>query len=230
MGEQQRRQGTRFRSSLSKVFQPHPSENLPEEEEEEAITHFLETPYQLEPPIPHIRRTEVHTTISSLHPQKSSGYDLITGRILQALPPIAIKFLTQLFNAALILGYFSAQWKVAQIILLLKPGKPPHEITFYHPISLLPVLHKVIVKLLLNHILPLVASHSLMPAHQFGFRKRHSTIEQTHRVFQRIQEALETKQYCSAASLDISKAFDKVWHTVLLYKLQHPLPLNYFLL
>jgi hypothetical protein len=216
-----------FAHHLEEVFQPHPSENLPEEEE--AITPFLETPYQLEPPIPRVRCTEVQAIISSLHPKKSSRYDLITGRILQALPSIAIQFLTQLFNAALLLGYFPAQWKIAQIILLLKPGKPPHDITSYRPISLLPVVSKVFEKLL-NRILPLVASHSLIPAHQFGFRKRHSTIEQTHRVVQRIQEALETKQYWSAAFLDISQACDKVWHTGLLYKLRRALPFNYFLL
>jgi retron-type reverse transcriptase len=36
-------------------------------------------------------------------------------------------------------------------------------------------------------------------------------------------------QYCSAAFLDISQAFDKVKHTGLLYKLRRALPLNYFL-
>jgi hypothetical protein len=68
------------------------------------------------------------------------------------------------------------------------------------------------------------------PAHQFGFRKRHTTIEQTHRVVQRIHKALENKQYCSAAFLDMSQAFEKVWHTGLLYKLRQTLPLNYFFL
>jgi hypothetical protein len=97
-----------FAHHLAEVFQPHPSENLLEEDE--AITYFLKTPYQLEPPIPRIRRTEVHAIISSLHPKKSSGYDLINGRILHVLPPIGIKFLTQLFNAALILGYFPTHW------------------------------------------------------------------------------------------------------------------------
>jgi hypothetical protein len=48
----------------------------------------------------------IHLCVSSLHPKKSSGYDLITGRILQALPLVGIQFLTQLLNAALILGYF----------------------------------------------------------------------------------------------------------------------------
>jgi hypothetical protein len=106
---------------------------------------------------------------------------------------------------------------------------PPHEITSYRPISLLPVVSKVFEKLLLNRMHPLVASHSLIPAHQFGFRKRQSTIEQTHHVH-RIQEALQTKQYCSAVFLDISEAFDKMWHTGLLYKLRRALPLIYFLL
>jgi hypothetical protein len=36
-------------------------------------------------------------------------------------------------------------------------------------------------------------------------------------------------QYSSAAFLDISQAFNKVWHTGLLYKLRLSLPLNYFL-
>jgi hypothetical protein len=58
----------------------------------------------------------------------------------------------------------------------------------------------------------------------------HSTIEQTHRIVQRINEALERKQYCSAAFLDITQAFDRVWHTGLLYKLKLSLPLNYIFL
>jgi hypothetical protein len=38
----------------------------------------------------------------------------------------------------------------------------------------------------------------------------------------------ERKQYCSAAFLDISQAFDKVWRTGLLHKLRRSLLLNYF--
>jgi hypothetical protein len=59
----------------------------------------------------------------------------------------------------------------------------------------------------------------LVPNHRFSFRQRHSTIEQTHRIAQKINEALENKQCCSAAFLDISQALDNVWHTGLLYKL-----------
>jgi hypothetical protein len=45
--------------------------------------------------------------------KRSPGYDLITGKILQELPPTAVKYLTQLFNAAMLIGYFPMQWKVA---------------------------------------------------------------------------------------------------------------------
>jgi hypothetical protein len=129
----------------------------------------------------------------------------------------------------LLTGYFPAQWKAAQIILILKPGKP-NELTSYRPISLLPIISKVSEKLLLKRLLPIVEINRLIPNHQFGFRQRHSTIEQTHQVVRKINEALENKQYCSAAFLDISQAFDKVWHTGLLYKLRRSLPLNYFLI
>jgi hypothetical protein len=148
------------------------------------------------------------------------------------LPIIGIIYLTQLFNAVLLKGYFPAQRKVAQVILILKPGNPPNELTSYQPISLslLPIVSKVFEKILLKRLLPMVENNRLIPNHQFGFRQRHSTIEQMHRIVQRINEALENKQYCSAAFLDISQAFNKVWHTGLLYKLRRSLPLNYFLI
>jgi hypothetical protein len=110
----------------------------------------------------------------------------------------------------------------------LKPGEPPNELTSYRPISLLPIISKVFEKLLLKRLLSIVEINRLISNHQFGFRQRHSTIEQINRVIRKINEALENEQYCFAAFLDISEAADKVWHTGLLYKLRRSLPLNYF--
>jgi hypothetical protein len=122
---------------LAKVFQPHPSEI---ELEEEALTQLLETPYQLEQSINCLKRAQVQNVINNLNPKKSSGYDLIIGKILKKLPIIGIKYLTQLLNAVLLSGYFPAQWKVAPIILILKTGKSPNKLTSYWPISLLPIV------------------------------------------------------------------------------------------
>jgi hypothetical protein len=49
------------------------------------------------------------------------------GKILQELPPAGIKYLAQIFNAAIHTEYFSAQWKVAKIIIHFKIGKPLNE-------------------------------------------------------------------------------------------------------
>jgi hypothetical protein len=111
--------------------------------EEEAILQFLETPYQLEPPIPHLTRTDIQTAINHLNPKKSPGYDLITGKIIKELPIMGTKYLLQLFNVILLLNYFPNQWKVAQIFLILKPGKPPHALLSYRPICLLPIVSKL---------------------------------------------------------------------------------------
>jgi hypothetical protein len=157
--------------------------------------------------------------------KKSPGYYLITGQIIKELPIIGTKYLTQLFNAILLLNHFPIQ-----IILLFKPGEPPHVLSSYRTISLLPIVSKLFEMLLLKRLLPLIEHNKLIPPHQFGFRRRHSTIEQTHRIVHRINKAFEQKENCSAAFLDISLAFDKVWHTGLLYKLRQSLPLNYFLL
>jgi hypothetical protein len=69
--------------------------------------------------------------------------------------------------------YFLAQWKFAQIILTLKPGKP-NELKYYQPISLLPTVPKVFEKHLLKRLLSMVENNGLVPTHQFGFRQRHS--------------------------------------------------------
>jgi hypothetical protein len=72
-----------FAGHLAKVFQMHPSESEPEEEE--ALIQLLKTPYQLEPPINCLERAEVQEVINSINPKKSSGYDLLTGKILKEL-------------------------------------------------------------------------------------------------------------------------------------------------
>jgi hypothetical protein len=66
---------------LADVFKPRLSENEPKYEE--ALIQLLESPYKLEPPIKHFKRAEVQEVISNLNPKKSTGYDLITGKILK---------------------------------------------------------------------------------------------------------------------------------------------------
>ncbi|CAK9816472.1 Probable RNA-directed DNA polymerase from transposon BS [Anthophora quadrimaculata] len=108
--------------------------------------------------------------------------------------------------------------------MLLKPGKDPHQTSSYRPISLLPILSKILEKLIYSRLKPIIEKRKLILDHQFGFRNKHSTIEQSQRLFNEILVALEKKQYCTALFMDIEKAFDKVWHEGLLHAIRIHFP------
>lgn len=46
----------------------------------------------------------------------------------------------------------------------------------------------------------------------------------------KVRQAIERKEYCSAVFLDVQQAFDKVWHNGLLYKIKSKLPHSFYLL
>jgi hypothetical protein len=100
--------------------------------------------------------------------------------------------------------------------MILKPGKNPNDITLYRPISVLPILSKVLEKMFLKRLTPIVDESKLIPSQKFGFRKEHGTIEEANRVVCKINKDWESKRYCSAAFIDVSQAFDKAWHTGLI--------------
>jgi hypothetical protein len=218
-----------FAEHLVTVFQPFPSESPAEDEIK--IHEFLDAPFQMDFPIRKIKCTEVKEIIqNNVNTKKSPGFDLISGRVLKELPNKCIRLITIVFNALIRLSYFPDLWKVAQIILIPKPGQQTDIVQSYRPISLLPILSKVFEKLILKRLQPTLNQNGLIPDHQFGFRRQHGTIEQIHRIVSKINSDLEEQRYCSAAFLDISQAFDKVWHTGLLYKLKEKLPYHFYTL
>lgn len=170
----------------------------------------------------------INTIRCNLNTKKAPGYDLISGQILKELPEIAFLKLQYIINACLGLRYVPRQWKIAEVIVIPKPGKPPTEVTSYRPISLLPIMSKVFEKLLLKRMMPIIQERKLIPSHQFGFRIKHSTIEQVHRITNVIEKTLEEKKICATIFLDVAQAFDKVWHKGLEYKLYRDLPRQYY--
>lgn len=159
--------------------------------------------------------------------KKAPGFDQISGIILKNLPSSAIRMLKKIFNAVITLRHIPSSWKKAEIIVLLKPGKPPADPGSYRPISLLPLIGKLFEKLFIKRLNKVVHDKSLLIDEQFGFRNKHGTLEQLHRVSATIEAALEEGCFCNAVFLDVQQAFDRVWHQKLIYKLSLMLPGNY---
>lgn len=206
-----------FADHLEQVFTPNIS--LSTTRDLQPVCSFPMNPIKFKLP-------ELRNIISELDVKKSPGNDKISAKMIKELPECAIRTLIFIYNAINRIGHFPQIWKQSQIIMIPKPGKDLTQTTSYRPISLLPILSKVYEKLLLNVIVPYANEKGVIPQHQFGFRRSHSTIEQVHRIVNVIRETFEVKHYCSALFIDISQAFDKVWHNGLIWKIVHTLPQN----
>ena len=150
--------------------------------------------------------------------------------MLKELPQKSMVLLIYLFNAVLRYQYWPHKLKLAEIILIPKPGKDQKELKSYRPISLLPIIAKLLEKLILRRTDPDFSISDWIFHHQFGFRRTHSTIQQCHRVTHAILKALNNKEYCISVFLDVSQASDSVWHSELLHKIKKHLSLFFPLL
>ena len=112
--------------------------------------------------------------------------------------------------------------------MIPKLEKTPNYVASYRPISLQPVISKILEKRLLKSIYIYTHLQTWIPSYQFGFLKTHSTIQQCHRLTDLINKALDDKHYCFAFFLDGSQAFDIVWHQGLLLKIKQSPPPGYF--
>lgn len=79
-------------------------------------------------------------------------------------------------------------------------------------------------KVMLKRIRPILKSQKIIPNTQFGFRDKHSSIHQIHRLIDKIAISFENKNICPGVFLDVSQAFDQVWLTGLLFKFKKNLP------
>lgn len=213
---------TVFANHLAKTFTPN--DDNTDVEIERDLDHI---PGNV-PPIKPATPKETQKEINRLNPKKAPGMDQITPMMVKQLPKKGILFLTYIFNAILRLKYWPKQLKAAEIILIPKAGKDLTEPSSYRPISLLSVLAKLYERLLRDRIYSDPCAADWIPSHQFGFRARHSTVQQIHRISYAINSALENKEYCPSVFLDVSQAFDKVWHAGLLYKIKQQLPIAYY--
>jgi hypothetical protein len=211
-----------FAKHLTQTYSPHSDESDDDIEQELSLPEVVEE--QLRP----LKLHEMKYEIKMLNPKKAPGLDLITAKMLKELPEKTIRALLYLFNAILRVGYWPSQLKTGQVITILKPGKDPTNAESYRPISLLPTISKLLEKLVHKRLQEDLDPKEWVPDHQFGFRHAHSTVQQCHRIVDVINKAIENRQYCTAAFLDVTKAFDRVWHKGLLVKIKRTLPPSYF--
>jgi hypothetical protein len=135
-----------FAKHLSEVFTPH--DNIQDPEVEREITTHTQPPENIQA----FTLRELKNEIKKLNPHRAPGIDLITAQMLKELPHERYLNLLYILNAICRLEYWPKPLKQAKIIMIPKPGKNPTDVSSYRPISLLPIISKVLEKLILKMI------------------------------------------------------------------------------
>lgn len=163
---------------------------------------------------------EVLNLLKGVDSTKACGHDGIGNRIINLCSYGIYSSFTKLINISFSLGQFPSQWKLANVIPVFKKDERYLK-TNFRPVSLLPSLSKIGEKIVFIRLYNYLQDIGFLYPFQSGFRPGHSTVLQLTYIIHRIYHCLEEGKEVRAVFLDISKAFDRVWHDGLLTKLKY---------
>ena len=164
-----------------------------------------------------LSQDDIAKIIQNLDPNKAHGHDNISIRMLKICGSSIYKPLEMIFKQCTETGFFPSEWKKANIVPIHKKGDK-QTLENYRPVSLFPICEKILERLMFNEMFNFFIEKRLISSNQSGFKLGDSCINQllsiTHEIYESFDVGLEVR----SVFLDISKAFDKVWHDGIIYK------------
>ncbi|CAB3996877.1 Hypothetical predicted protein [Paramuricea clavata] len=189
---------------------------LPKSSSQDANLNMTPKTYEIISDI-QISQNEVEQYLNHLDTTKAYGPDGIPPRLMKELSREISTSLCSLFNMSLTTCRLPMEWKHANVIPIHKKDCV-EPVTNYRPISLLPIISKVLERCVFNNIYPFV--RVLINNVQHGFLRNRSCITQLLGILHDIGKNLDRNKQIDVLYLDFSKAFDSVDHDILLHKLQ----------
>jgi len=169
-----------------------------------------------------VTEEEVRMAIRCTKPGKSPGPDNLHAEFFHHIPDSCITWLTSFFTTCLKAQKIPKIWRTATVVAILKPNKPPDSPSSYRPISLLCIAFKLMERIIHNRIQPIV--DSALPHEQAGFRPKRCTVDQVALLAENIEDSFEANAVAGAVFVDLSAAYDTVWHRGLTLKLLTVIP------
>lgn len=165
-----------------------------------------------------IQEHEITDIISIISVNKAVGPDCISHKMLKSCKDTISKPLCLLSNKSLSLKFFPECWKLAHVLPLFKKDDPSITST-YRPVSLLSCISKIFERIIFKHVYNHLHSQNLFYKYQAGFLPGHSTTYLLLEIYHSNVKSIDEGKFCCMVFCDLSKAFDRVWHKGLIYKL-----------
>lgn len=164
--------------------------------------------------------TELHKALNNIKKVKSAtGNDPISYRMIKHFPQCTIENLLALYNECWSQGVVPVDWKSAEVIPILKPGKPAKKPDSYRPIALTPHLGKLYERIIKARLEFFLESKSIIPLFQAGFRRGRGCSDHIVKLASHVKRAFAKRRFVAATFFDVRRAFDTVWHPLLIQKL-----------
>jgi hypothetical protein len=160
---------------------------------------------------------EVYNVLLNLDVNKCNGPEGIPVIIYKRCAEILAPSLCLLYNSSLNQGVVPHDFKCANVIPVYKKDDASNMCN-YRPISILPTAEKVFEKCIHNIIFDITRND--INVNQHGFMNRKSTTTQLLEFYNYVHDKLDKNSQVDVAFLDLSKAFDRVPHNLLLLKLK----------
>lgn len=150
---------------------------------------------------------------------RAPGPSGITAMQIKHLPLNLKNFLLYIYNQCLSAGYFPSRLKLATLVFIPKGTSSQSSVKNFRPISLLEVQAKILDRILKERLYNSLELKNKINPRQHGFREFRGTATALAVFHETIAQKSARRMKIDVALRDVTKAFDKVWHVGLMYKL-----------
>ena len=165
-----------------------------------------------------VSRGSVLKLLYALNPNKAVGLDGIPSRFLRDAAPVIVEPISHIINISILTETVPDDFKRAKVTPLYKKGSKL-DVGNYRPVSILPVLSKLLEKVVNTQLTEFLEKNSILLSNQSGFRGRFSTDTCTIDLTDYVKSEISCGRMVGMTLIDLCKAFDTVNHDILLEKM-----------